>query len=66
VVEIYPDENGLDEVLLHLLPADNNDECDYRIRAHLKANYGSSPNIIYVPAEEMQRNSISGYGEKSG
>jgi len=65
VVEIYPDENGLDEVLLHLLPADNNDECDYRIRAHLKAKLRVSPNIIYVPAEEMQRIQFPATGRKA-
>src|SRR5260221_5907639 len=54
VVEVYSNEVGLDEVLLHLLPADHSEACDHRIRAYLQARLRVSPHITYVSAEKIQ------------
>ena len=55
VVEVYSNEVGLDEVLLHLLPADHSEACDHRIRAYLQARLRVSPHITYVSAEVIQK-----------
>ncbi len=55
VVEVYSNEVGLDEVLLHLLPADYSEACDHRIRAYLQARLRVSPHITYVSAEKIQK-----------
>ena len=55
VVEVYSNEVGLDEVLLHLLPADHSEACDHRIRAYLQARLRVSPHITYVSPEEIQK-----------
>jgi phenylacetate-CoA ligase len=55
VVEVYSNEVGLDEVLLHLLPADHSEACDHSIRAYLQARLRVSPQITYVSAEKIQK-----------
>jgi phenylacetate-CoA ligase len=55
VVEVYSNEIGLDQVLLYLLPIENSEECDHRIRAYLQARLRVSPHIKYVTAEEIQK-----------
>lgn len=53
VVEVYPNEFGLDEVLLYILPIANTVECDHQIRAYLQARLRVSPQIKYVTAEDI-------------
>ncbi len=55
VVEVYSNEVGLDEILLHLLPATRSEESDHRIRAYLQARLRVSPHVAYVTAEQMQK-----------
>jgi phenylacetate-CoA ligase len=55
VVEVYSNEIGLDEVLLHLLPVDASEACDHRIRANLQARLRVSPSIIYVDSATLQK-----------
>ena len=55
VVEVYSNELGLDEILLHLVPASRTEECDHRIRAYLQARLRVSPQINYHPPAELQR-----------
>lgn len=55
VVDVYSNEIGMDEVLLHLVPADNSKACDHRIRAYLQARLRVSPHINYVTPEAMQK-----------
>jgi len=55
VVEVYSNEIGLDQVLLYVLPTENSEECDHRIRAYLQARLRVSPHIKYVTAEELQK-----------
>jgi phenylacetate-CoA ligase len=54
-VEVYSNEVGLDEILLHIVPADNSEEADHRIRAYLQARLRVSPHIHYLEAEQLQR-----------
>ena len=53
VIEVYSNEIGLDQVLLYLLPAEESEECDHRIRAYLQARLRVSPHIKYLTAEEL-------------
>ncbi len=53
VVEVYSNEIGMDEVLLNLLPANNSEECDHKIRAYLQARLRVSPYIKYISKEEI-------------
>jgi phenylacetate-CoA ligase len=55
VAEVYQNEIGLDEVLLHLVPVNNTEETDRQIRAYLQAKLRVSPHIHYINAEEMQK-----------
>jgi phenylacetate-CoA ligase len=55
VVEVYPNEVGLDEVLLHIVPSVISEECDHQIRAYLQARLRVSPHIKYITAEEIQK-----------
>lgn len=55
VVEVYSNEVGLDEILLHLLPATRSEESDHRIRAYLQARLRVSPHVAYVTAEQIQK-----------
>ncbi|MEP7278554.1 MAG: AMP-binding protein [Bacteroidota bacterium] len=55
VAEVYSNDIGMDEVLLHLLPAQNNDETDRRIRAYLQARLRVSPHVKYSTAAEIQK-----------
>ncbi len=55
VVEVYSNDIGMDEVLLHLLPQDNSKACDNRIRAYLQARLRVSPHVAYISAEQMQK-----------
>src|SRR5205085_3126895 len=55
VAEVYLNDIGLDEVLLHLLPLDDTEETDRKIRAYLQAKLRVSPHIRYITAAEMQK-----------
>lgn len=55
VVEVYSNEIGLDEVLLHILPAGRPEEIDHRLRAGLQARLRVSPHVRYIPADEIQK-----------
>lgn len=53
VVEVYSNDIGMDEVLLHLVPADDSKACDNRIRAYLQARLRVSPHVNYVNTEYL-------------
>jgi phenylacetate-CoA ligase len=55
VVEVYSNEWGLDEVLLHLLPRENTEECHGKIKAYLQARLRVSPHVRYVEAADLQK-----------
>jgi phenylacetate-CoA ligase len=54
-VEVYSNEVGLDEILLHIVPKTTNEESDHRIRAYLQARLRVSPHIDYLTQEQMQK-----------
>jgi len=55
VVDVYSNEIGMDEVLLHLVPADDSKACDNRIRAYLQARLRVSPHVNYITTEQIQK-----------
>lgn len=65
VAEVYSNEIGTDEVLLHILPVNNNEESDHRIRAYLQAKLRVTPHIKYLSAEEIQKMQFPETGRKA-
>ena len=55
IAEVYSNDIGMDEVLLHIFPADASEETDRRIRAYLQAKLRVSPHIRYISAADVQR-----------
>jgi phenylacetate-CoA ligase len=53
VAEIFSNEIGTDEVLLHLLPRKVSEDSDHRIRSYLQAKLRVIPQIKYVTPEEL-------------
>ncbi|WP_374951556.1 phenylacetate--CoA ligase family protein [Mucilaginibacter sp.] len=64
VIEVYSNEIGLDQVALYLVPADDSEECDHRIRAYLQARLRVSPHIKYLSVEEIQKIQFSEVSRK--
>ena len=54
VAEVFANEIGTDEVLLHILPFKQSEESDHRIRSYLQAKLRVSPHIRYCTMEEIQ------------
>lgn len=54
VAEIYSNDIGMDEVLLHILPVSHTEDCFRKIRAYLQARLRVSPHVKYITKEEMQ------------
>ena len=65
VAEIYSNEIGTDEVVLHLLPLRYSEECDHKIRAYLQAKLRVTPHVKYITIEEMQRMQFPEAGRKA-
>jgi phenylacetate-CoA ligase len=65
VAEVYSNEIGMDEVLLHLVPLNPSEECDHKIRAYLQARLRVSPHIKYVSAEEIIKMQFPESGRKA-
>ena len=65
VAEVYSNEIGTDEVLLHLLPQQTSEETDHRIRAYLQAKLRVTPHIRYLTAEELQQLQFPVAGRKA-
>jgi phenylacetate-CoA ligase len=65
VAEVYSNDIGMDEVLLYLLPAKDNEETDRRIRAYLQAKLRVSPHVKYISAAEMQKLQFPETGRKA-
>src|ERR1700744_5720755 len=55
VVDVYSNDIGMDEVLIHILPVDDSKACDHRIRAYLQARLRVSPHVAYCTAEQIQK-----------
>ena len=65
VAEVYQNEIGLDEVILHLLPTSTTEETDRKIRAYLQAKLRVSPHIHYTSTEEMHKMQFPESGRKA-
>lgn len=65
VAEVYSNEIGMDEVKLHLLPANSSEDCDRKIRSNLQARLRVSPHIQYVSKEEMHKMQFPETGRKA-
>jgi phenylacetate-CoA ligase len=65
VIEVYSNDIGMDQVSLYLVPADDGEECDHRIRAYLQARLRVSPHIKYVTVEEIQKIQFSEASRKA-
>jgi phenylacetate-CoA ligase len=64
VAEVYSNEMGTDEVLLHILPLNLTEECDRKIRANLQARLRVSPHVKYITKEEIQKIQMPEAGRK--
>jgi phenylacetate-CoA ligase len=64
VAEVYSNEMGTDEVLIHILAVDLTEECNRRIRANLQARLRVSPHIEYLTAEAIQKMQMPEAGRK--
>jgi len=65
VAEVYSNEIGTDEVLIHILPANHTEACDRKIRANLQARLRVTPHIQYTTAEEIQKMQTTEIGRKT-
>ncbi len=65
VAEMHSNEIGTDELLLHLLPVQQSEETDHRIRAYLQAKLRVTPYIRYVTLEEIQKIQFPVTGRKA-
>ena len=64
VAEVYSNQMGIDEVLLHILPLSLTNDCDHKIRANLQARLRVSPQVKYVTAPQIQQMQSPGTGRK--
>ena len=64
VAEVFSNEMGTDEVLLHLVPENNTEECNRRIRANLQARLRVIPHIKYSTVQEIQKIQMPEAGRK--
>jgi len=55
VVEVFSNEIGTDEVLLHMLPVNDLEETHNKIKANLQARLRVTPQIKYLDADAMQK-----------
>lgn len=65
VAEVYSNEVGLDEVLLHLQVSNQTKETDGKIRSYLQARLRVSPKVQYVTKEEMHKIQFPETGRKA-
>jgi len=65
VVEVYSNDIGMDEVLLHLVPVNTAEETDRKIRAYLQARLRVSPHVRYASAADIQKMQFPETGRKA-
>ena len=65
VIEVFSNDIGLDQVLMYIVPSEESEECDHRIRAYLQARLRVSPVIKYVSAEVLQKMQFSEASRKA-
>ncbi len=55
VVEVFSNEIGTDEILLHLHPAEESEEADRRIKSYLQAKLRVIPQVKYCSMPDIQK-----------
>jgi phenylacetate-CoA ligase len=65
VAEVTSNDIGMDDVTLHLVPVNNNEETDRKIRAWLQAKLRVSPHVQYVSVEQIQKIQFPEGGRKA-
>ncbi|CAL1520046.1 AMP-binding protein [Chitinophaga sp. MM2321] len=55
VVEVYSNELGTDEILLHLWPVEESEEMDRKIKSYLQAKLRVIPQVHYCGQQEIMR-----------
>ncbi len=65
VAEVYANDIGMDEVLLHLEAVNYSEETDRKIRAYLQARLRVSPHIRYVNKDEIRKMQFPESGRKA-
>ncbi len=65
VAEVFSNDIGTDDVLLHLLPVELSEDTDHRIRSYLQAKLRVTPQIHYTTAEELQKLQFPTGGRKA-
>jgi phenylacetate-CoA ligase len=65
VAEVYSNDIGMDEVVLYIVPINNTEDSDHKIRAYLQARLRVSPQVKYIAAEEMQKIQFPEAGRKA-
>lgn len=64
VVEVYANDLGTDEILLHLVQKNETEESDHKIRAYLQARLRVSPHVKYISKEQMMQLQFPDGGRK--
>lgn len=65
VVEVFSNDIGMDEVLLHVVSAHPSEEEDRKIRAYLQARLRVTPAIHYVSVQDIQKMLFPETGRKA-
>jgi len=65
VAEVFSNEIGTDEVLLHLVPSKYSEGADHRIRSYLQAKLRVTPQIHYISSEELLKLQYPEAGRKA-
>lgn len=55
VVEVYSNELGTDEILLHLWPKEESEEMDRKIKSYLQAKLRVIPQVRYTTQQDIMR-----------
>ncbi|HQW83750.1 MAG TPA: AMP-binding protein [Ferruginibacter sp.] len=65
IAEVYSNDVGLDEVLLHLQVTSQTKETDGKIRSYLQARLRVSPKVQYISKEQMHKMQFPETGRKA-
>ncbi len=65
VAEVYSNELGTEELLIHIVPVNSSEETDRKIRAGLQARLRVSPHVKYADARQLQKMQTPEAGRKT-
>jgi phenylacetate-CoA ligase len=58
VVEVFSNEIGTDEILLHLWPVSESEDTDRRVKSYLQAKLRVIPQVRYISQGEIMKMQI--------